>query len=51
VLFINKKIGSQPSHLMLMLEELLNPEVKKNGVKQVAIPADKRVHGHQVQTF
>jgi hypothetical protein len=24
-----------------MLEELLNPEVKKNGVKQVAIPANK----------
>jgi hypothetical protein len=30
-----------PSRLMLKLEKLLNPEVKKNVVKQVAIPATK----------
>lgn len=36
---------------MLMLEKLLNPEVKKNVAKQVAIPANKRADGHQVPTY
>lgn len=39
--FLSKKAGSWPFHLMLKLEKLLNPEVKKNVVKQVAIPATK----------
>jgi hypothetical protein len=30
---------------MLMLEKLLNPEVKKNVVKQVATPANMRADG------
>jgi hypothetical protein len=34
-----------------MLEKLLNPEVGKNVVKQVAIPANKRTDGYQVRTY
>lgn len=41
------KDRSQPSHSMLMLEKLLNQEVKKNVVKLVAIPSNKRADGHQ----
>jgi hypothetical protein len=32
---------------MLMLEKLLNQEVKKNVVKLVAIPSNKGADGHQ----
>ena len=40
-----QKIGCKPSHSMLVLEKLLNPEVKKNVVKQVATPANMRADG------